>query len=723
MNKKIVVCISILSLYSTATFGMSDQAKLQDILTKFKSPGIAGTKYTNLLTAINAFTGDVNTKFTNGSRLLIELAKDSSPSIIEPIKALLGKGADPALKDGNDWKAIDYASNANKDVFNLLLETQNNLQDFVEAAKKGDMKIVRDFLAKSPEKINNFAPTRIGGQQLNALMAAAANSRLPMINELLSNQYKADVNIQNENGYTALILACITPDNRQVIEALLKAGADATIADKNGQTALMHAILSKNISVVDGLVKKSDINALDKNDKTVLDLANDANMSKIAASLKKLYGAKTYTELQAQPPAPAQITVKEFVQAAHDGDLAKVQQFLANPESVKKINEFADIREEGIQPITSNALFAAVKESKEAIINELVKHRELAINTQDQNKNTALHVAVFKENQNIITTLLNNGANPNIRDSFGMTPLMRAVQMNNTDSVNALLNNQKTDANLKSNKDFPQTWETALWIALNKGNPNKDIIKALVDKGADITIKNRQGKLPLQFARDNNLTEIETILEQKSPSIETKLKALEQAIEKNLPAEVKDLLRDADIKNHINDLTTINNEKRTFLTYAAGQRNIDHTIIQALLGAGANINGTDHMGDTALMQAVLANNQSLVTLLLDNNANVNAQSEAGDKATALMLAAEWAPHLISLLLARGARIDLKNKYEETALDIAKRNNNGDSIKFLEEAAKKQQPSQQVDLGTVYQNLMQLNTALRTLQQTLRPSFR
>jgi ankyrin repeat protein len=54
-----------------------------------------------------------------------------------------------------------------------------------------------------------------------------------------------DVNHVNDLGWTALLEAVILgdggPDHQEIVRILLDAGADASIPDKNGVTALQHA--------------------------------------------------------------------------------------------------------------------------------------------------------------------------------------------------------------------------------------------------------------------------------------------------------------------------------------------------------------------------------------------------------------------------------------------------------------------------------------------------
>jgi ankyrin repeat protein len=97
----------------------------------------------------------------------------------------------------------------------------------------------------------------------------------------------------------------------------------------------------------------------------------------------------------------------------------------------------------------------------------------------------------------------------------------------------------------------------------------------------------------------------------------------------------------------------------TPLYLAADQGNV--AMIRRLIAAGADANGTDITGDTVLMAAVRAGDTDAVRALLDAGAQVNAaEPQVGH--TALMWAVrEDRPGLVSLLLERGASIELKTR--------------------------------------------------------------
>ncbi len=106
-------------------------------------------------------------------------------------------------------------------------------------------------------------------------------------------------------------------------------------------------------------------------------------------------------------------------------------------------------------------------------------------------------------------------------------------------------------------------------------------------------------------------------------------------------------------------------------------------LLDLLMLYGANPNITNKYGITPLMIATYQGKEDLVNKLLKYNANVNAQSRS--KRTALMWAAENDSNndIVKILLDKGAKIDIKNKKNHTARDIARRLGNEQIVKLID----------------------------------------
>ena len=124
------------------------------------------------------------------------------------------------------------------------------------------------------------------------------------------------------------------------------------------------------------------------------------------------------------------------------------------------------------------------------------------IDKKNTNQWTALHIAIRnsekfsnKKGLEIIQILLENGADVNLPDNFGWTPLMFAVEYSNLEIVRLLLN-KNADVN-SINKDGL----TVLMIAAQKSskecNPTSvylEAIKILLKKGDYVNVINKENK-------------------------------------------------------------------------------------------------------------------------------------------------------------------------------------------------------------------------------------
>jgi ankyrin repeat protein len=131
--------------------------------------------------------------------------------------------------------------------------------------------------------------------------------------------------------------------------------------------------------------------------------------------------------------------------------------------------------------------------TRQQLLEAFTKHN-VPINARDMNGKTALHYALYKDinNQDWASPLLKVGINPNIQDNLDTSALALVVSKTdnnslNLDLVNLLLDN-KANPNLRDSLG-----ETVLFKAYRINN--QDLIKLLLAKGANPTIKNYYGKL------------------------------------------------------------------------------------------------------------------------------------------------------------------------------------------------------------------------------------
>lgn len=135
------------------------------------------------------------------------------------------------------------------------------------------------------------------------------------------------------------------------------------------------------------------------------------------------------------------------------------------------------------------------------------------INTRDGTTGeTALHIVIQRRDSTWLGYLLQKGANPNLADKKGTTPLMLATQLGYVDGIDTLV--KKKAAVDQSNR----SGETALILAVQLRN--SEAVRALLKAGANPDKKDsRAGYSARDYAKqDGRASAIAAIIESSKPA-------------------------------------------------------------------------------------------------------------------------------------------------------------------------------------------------------------
>ena len=123
-------------------------------------------------------------------------------------------------------------------------------------------------------------------------------------------------------------------------------------------------------------------------------------------------------------------------------------------------------------------------------------------------KNSALMLAIIQKNNNLVKALLENGANTNVTDDNGWTPLAYAVERGNIHLVKLLLEHGADTNMIIPDASCP----TPLFIATSRDN--LFIMQSLINAGADVNLStDSQGNTPLHIgAMRNNVQCIKCLI-------------------------------------------------------------------------------------------------------------------------------------------------------------------------------------------------------------------
>ena len=211
---------------------------------------------------------------------------------------------------------------------------------------------------------------------------------------------------------------------------------------------------------------------------------------------------------------------------------------------------------------------------------------------------TPLHWAVYKIDAELVSLLLQSGAEPDVVNSYGSSPLSEAVKTANLELVEMLLA-AGADAEVPN-----QDGQTALMLAARVGS--LDIAKLLVAQGADVNAReNWRGQTALIWAVDSNAADVAAFL-------------IEQGANVNIRAAANDWGAQITSEPRAQYRPT---GGLTPLLYAA--RSGCTACVQVILDAGAEPNQPNPDGVTPLIVAIENFAFDAAILLLDRGANPN----------------------------------------------------------------------------------------------------
>lgn len=140
------------------------------------------------------------------------------------------------------------------------------------------------------------------------------------------------------------------------------------------------------------------------------------------------------------------------------------------------------------------ALYVAVERGDVAEVESLLGRSNLDVNTQGPVGKTLLHEAIRLKHLAIVQILLDNGADPNIQQDTGETPLVYAVYTGCPTAIRLLLTTGKADPNIQNTFG-----NTVLHRAINQRASN-EIFQMLLESGARVDIIGDGNSTPIHMA-------------------------------------------------------------------------------------------------------------------------------------------------------------------------------------------------------------------------------
>ncbi|MBK5294775.1 MAG: ankyrin repeat domain-containing protein [Acidobacteriia bacterium] len=280
----------------------------------------------------------------------------------------------------------------------------------------------------------------------------------------------------------------IRKDDTATVKALLQSGADANARDDLGATALMHATLYASENCTKLLLDKgADANAKTNAGSTALMWAtgeegkvrlllargadrtakNKAGQTALHLAVRRQNNEKVI-QLLAVPGQDVQAVTEE------GADKVGVHLFRGSPSVLLGIREhgFDPVQavKFGVAPLYSASLYGDGEMARRMLdagadANQMVQYVTLAV--------PPLAPAAYAGNLGGVRQLLDRGANPNAKGGYG---------------------------------------HTALMMAAGSDRPSKEMVRLLLDKGADVAIRDEEGRSALDWALLQGESEVSRML-------------------------------------------------------------------------------------------------------------------------------------------------------------------------------------------------------------------
>jgi len=407
---------------------------------------------------------------------------------------------------------------------------------------------------------------------------------------------RVDVNASQGDGATALHWAAHV-DDLTIADLLIRAGAKASVANENGFTPLHLACTNRNGAMVERLLSAgADANAASLNGETVLmTCARSGGAQAVKALLVK--GARVNAKEQAHDQTALMWAASQrhpevtelLIEAG--AEISARSRTYAQTVVGEQTQRFGreELNYSVLRGGSTPLLFTA--RSGDTASARLLLAAGANVNDALPDGTSALVLAAHSGHGETAAMLLEKGANPNSADN-GYTALHAAVLRSDLELVKALLAH-KANPDLRTTKGTPIRRDTtdfnlpvtligstAYLLAARFLEP--EIMKALANGGADVKLTMKDGTTALMLATGTS--------------------------------------------------TGNNSTRRGIAVIDGGVVEPESAVLESVAAAlelGADVNATNQAGDTALHTAATRGLNTVVQLLADKGAQLNAKNKRG----------------------------------------------------------------------------------------------
>ncbi|XP_071085224.1 putative ankyrin repeat protein RF_0381 [Haliotis cracherodii] len=565
---------------------------------------------------------NINSRGKNGDTPVMIAARAGYRELVD---FLVKKGADMTLVNNDGDNILHQACRGGdiekvrgfleQDKLEINSRGKNGETPVMMAARAGYVELV-DFLVK---KGADMSLVDSGGD--NILHHVCRGGDIEIVKSVLA-QDKLDINSRGKNGETPVMVVAAWARLGELLDFLVKKGADMSVVNNDGDNILHQACRGGDIETVRRVLAqdKLDINSRGKNGDT-----------------------------------PAMV-------AAWTGHGELVDFLVKKGADMSLVNYGGD-----------NILHQSCKGGDVETVKRVLEQDKLGINSRSKNGSTPVMMAAKAGREGLVTFLVKIGADMSLVNNGGDNILHQACRGGDIETVRRVLEKENVFINSRD-----KTGQTSVMMAAMAGHGG--LVTFLVKEGADMSLANEGGDNILhQTCRGGDVETVRSVLEQDKLDINCRGKNEETPVMMAAMAGHGELV-DFLMKKGA-DMSLVNNVGDNILHQACRGGDID-TVRRVLAQDKLDINSKGWRGKTPLMAAAESNRNRLLNFLISNGANLSLVNENDDNILHIACYNK-AENLVEHILAPDmVDINARNKDGKTAAMIAEDNGFSSGYKVL-----------------------------------------
>lgn len=368
----------------------------------------------------------------------------------------------------------------------MHIKDAEGYKPFQTAAKYGQNHVLRFLYKKHPEFLNSSGSTPLH----------LAVSHIHLGTAVMLLDLGSMVNAIDEHGRTPLSAAVCNhtasscKELERICQLLIAAGADVNLYHSMS-SALHYAGIKGCFPITKLLLSHgANIMAVNEHDRTPLHVAMISGSESVVEALLAADTFHAYSRIFCGGQ-----TLLSFSMYRNDPSNRFLQRL---------IDAGADVNQPNIDQQTP--LWTAVLVQDESSCLKILLKNGADPNLRDASGSTPLHDCPDVED---VRLLLTHGASVHVRDLEGQTPLFNAVERGNEDTV-ALLLDHGADVNEADNTGMSPLSRAC---AQCHAHINPSLVKLLIARGANVRSKDREGMGALHYAsREGHVEVVEALL-------------------------------------------------------------------------------------------------------------------------------------------------------------------------------------------------------------------